>query len=609
MSKKVYVLKSVSKGGRDVDQDDANFERNLLNMSSLGIKWNTNLIRSMRGIGAEESGTADMNNATMNPGFELDSFRYHKNLAGHNEAIAFFDQSYAMRRDFLRQFALQCEIDYVIEMIANEVIVLDDMNYFAYPDTKNMKAVLKNEEGAAIIDDLNASYRRVYNAWHFNEGNDAWQWVKKLLIDGFLCFEILYKTDKKTNQATDIIGFQEIDPVTIQPTIQYDSDNNEYKVWVQYKGDTEKERTLLDSNVIYISWAKNNFISRLSYVEKLVRSFNMLRTLENSHIIWDIQNAQKRINIAVPMGTNSEQKMRTRLNELEAYYKEDIMIDNVSGELTVNGQPKFSFYKTYLTPIKNGEKVDISEIAVEGHNMNSIESLKYYWQRFIIETGIPKDRFSMIFDGSSSSAIPDQSNMTKEEYKFSLFVKRIRDIIQELVIKPTWIQFCLKRPNFATNNILRSTFGVKFIEENIFQREKERKIIESGANTISTLNNVKKMDGSPVFSTKFLLEKYMTLSEDEWKLNESYLKTEEIEMKKKKGNAQPQQDMGGGFGGTSPDMSGGFGGTSPDMSGGFGSDMGGGADGSDLGAFGGSGGIDTSGETNVESNFQSGGEV
>ena len=195
MSKKVYVLKSVSKGGRDVDQDDANFERNLLNMSSLGIKWNTNLIRSMRGIGAEESGTADMNNATMNPGFELDSFRYHKNLAGHNEAIAFFDQSYAMRRDFLRQFALQGEIDYVIEMIANEVIVLDDMNYFAYPDTKNMKAVLKNEEGAAIIDDLNASYRRVYNAWHFNEGNDAWQWVKKLLIDGFLCFEILYKTE------------------------------------------------------------------------------------------------------------------------------------------------------------------------------------------------------------------------------------------------------------------------------------------------------------------------------------------------------------------------------------------------------------------------------
>ena len=111
------------------------------------------------------------------------------------------------------------------------------------------------------------------------------------------------------------------------------------------KGDKQNQRELLDTNIIYISWAKTNFVSHFSYCERLVRSFNMLRTLENSRIIWNIQNAQKRIKIVVPIGTESDQIAKTRLRELEAHYKEDIVVDNMSGEITVNGQPKFSFAK------------------------------------------------------------------------------------------------------------------------------------------------------------------------------------------------------------------------------------------------------------------------
>ena len=42
-------------------------------------------------------------------------FRRHSNISGQNDFIAFYDQSYQMRRDFLRKFALQGEIDYILE--------------------------------------------------------------------------------------------------------------------------------------------------------------------------------------------------------------------------------------------------------------------------------------------------------------------------------------------------------------------------------------------------------------------------------------------------------------------------------------------------------------
>ena len=156
---------------------------------------------------------------------------------------------------------------------------------------------------------------------------------------------MLFRSKSNRSIANDIIGFRELDATTLQPEIRINEKGQEYRVWVINKGDKQNQRELLDTNIIYISWAKTNFVSHFSYCERLVRSFNMLRTLENSRIIWNIQNAQKRIKIVVPIGTESDQIAKTRLRELEAHYKEDIVVDNMSGEITVNGQPKFSFAK------------------------------------------------------------------------------------------------------------------------------------------------------------------------------------------------------------------------------------------------------------------------
>lgn len=601
--------------GEDV-RTNRPFEKNLLNLSSIGIKRNTSLIRSMRTLGAaapNQDGSQDNVYPGYGNGYDVNSFDIYKGMPGQNEYIALFDQNYVNRRKYLRNFALNGEIDYVLDTIANETIILDDSNYFAYPDTKSLRSRLKdNLDGKCIIDDLNASYRRVYSAWKFNEGCDAWHWLKKFLVDGFLCFEIIYKTDEHTKRATEIIGFNEIDPTTIQPSIEYDANGNEVKVWIINKDDPEKQRILPDAYVIYISWAKTNFISRLSYVEKLIRPFNMLRTVENSHMIWNVQNAQKRVNVTIPVGGgNNEVRIRTRMQEMAAYFKEDVTIDESSGELICNGQPKFQFYKTYFTPSKNGEKVEISELSAEGHDMNTTESLKYYWQRFLIETGLPKDRFSMMFGEQSSPIVTDKSQITKEEYKFGLFIKRLRDIFQELLVKPMWIQFCFKYPQFANNDILHSSIGITYVEENIFQKEKERALLEAGVNTINTLSQLKKSDGqSPVFSMKFLLEKFMMLSDDDMRINEKYLKEEEAERAKNQQQAQGGAPMGGGdsFGGADSFDGGGdsFGGGAPDMGGAPGGDEFGGGD---AGGFSEPQGFDTSGSTSVENNFEAGGEI
>lgn len=560
---KKFILKSLNKS---VENTSRRFERNLLNLSALGIKWNSSLIKQMRGIGAEDSALYSDLNAAMIYSDDRD-LRAYTNIAGQNDYIAFYDQTYQMRRDFLRRFALQDEIEYVLEAISDEVIINDDMHYFAYPDTKQLKSILKADKGKYIVDEINNAYRRVYNKFHFNESNDAWHYCKKFLVDGFLAFEIIYEDDGNGN-AKNIMGFQELDAVTLQPEIRKDSQGNEYKVWIQYKDDPERERILLDTNVIYIAWSKNCFVNHLSYAERLIRPFNMLRTIENSRVIWNVQNAQKRVKIVVPTGTQSEQKMRTRLRELEAMYKEDIVIDNMSGEITVNGQPKFPFAKTFIFPSKDGTQTEISELAVEGHDMNSTEQLKWFWQRFMIATKLPKDRFNMIFDGQEMSAIPDNNNMTREEYRFSLFIGRIRDLFSSLLLKPTWNQFCLHNKHLASSEVIKNALGLVYTEENIFTLSKEKAILEQGAALVSTLSGLKDGQNESVFSVQFLTQKFLNFSDDDWKLNKKYLEKEKEEAEKKAKEQGGQQAPGG--------MEGGFGGG--DLGGGFDSNFGGGAD-------------------------------
>ena len=562
-----YILKSLGSSIAQANQGaNRAFERNLLNLSALGIKWNSSLIKQIRTNddfdAANDTGLGNVNRS-MFAGDDLFT-RQYENLAGNNKFIAFHDQTYQMRRDFLRKFALQGEIDYVLDTIADEVIVNDEMHYFAYPNTKQLRTILKPESGKKIVDEINAAYRRIYHMFHFNESNDAWHYVKKFLVDGFLAFEIIY-SDKKSNKniASDIIGFKELDPITLQPEIRINSKGQEYKVWIINKGDKQNERELLDTNVIYISWAKTNFVSHFSYCERLIRSFNMLRTLENSRIIWNIQNAQKRIKIVVPIGTESDQVAKTRLRQLEAYYKEDIVVDNMSGEITVNGQPKFSFAKTMVFPSKEGTTTEISEIGIEGHDMNSTEQLKWFWQRFMIESKLPKDRFNMIFDGNEMSAIPDNNNMTREEYRFSLFINQIRDIYQEIVIKPTWLQFSLHNPEFAGNDVIKNSLGLDFVEENIFKLAKENAVLQISSQIIQTLSGLNGADGKPVFPMKYLCQKYLDINDDEWKLIDKMKKQEDEEAQNagNQGGAGQQTGFGGGsefgFGGGE---SGGFGG-------------------------------------------------
>lgn len=531
-----YVARKFNPG-----KEDHNKINTLINLSALSLNSSQSILQTSLALGASETAYGAIDNNNLYPyGANDDSnaFIKYKDITKTNsQNYAYYDLSYQQRRDQLRQFAQVADITTVLDTISDETIILDENNYFAQLDLDLLKLKLNSsfkgsngESADLLIKNCQKAFKIVYSTYGWDKSNDAWGYFKKFLIEGYLAFEIVVDN---LMHPTRIIGIRELDAMTLEPDIEIDPVTlKEVKIWYQYRGDANLEKKIPDSNIVYISWSSGMYgdSTRVSYLEGIIRSYTMLSQMESSRLIWNIMNSQKRVKVGVPVGGISQDKARAKLNEIKAEWNEETTIDDISGEMVVNGNPKFSFTKTYFFPKRENGEMTIEELPSEGYDMSDIAPLKYFWRRFVLATKIPANRFML--DPSSDAAHQlggDDSSITREEYAFSRFIGRIRAIYREILLKPLWVQICLMMPELANSEILKQCIGIVFNEENAFVKAKERMALKQGADIISTLSQIQVAENKPFFSMKFLIEKYLGMSEDDLALNEKYKQGEQLE--------------------------------------------------------------------------------
>lgn len=437
--------------------------------------------------------------------------------------IAYFDKDYPYKRDFLRSFALNAEIEWILDILADEAIVYDDRNFCCSLSLVNMD--LKDE----VADALRENFRKIYISHGFNNGISAWQYFRQFLIDGFLSFEIVYSDDGK-----QIVGFKELDPVSLTPSVERTPGGKTVQIWYQYYNDSVRERKLYDSQVIYISFANGNSTSRTSYVERLIRSHNLLKIMEHTRIIWNVMNASFRLKMTIPVGSRSPQKAKETLGELMTMYKEDIKLNTDSGELSINGRPNLQFYKNYLFPVQGGESPKVETINNAGPNLNVIDAVVYFFNKLKADSKIPFNRFAARSGGTVGTYKIGAESAERDEIRYNKFINRIRSIYQEILLKPLWIQMTLDYPELDSDPVFRTQLGLKFNSDNQFGESKEIEQLIKKIDFIAGLSEIKEKKGEeelPYFSQDFLIDKFLGLTNEDRRVNNIYKKKEEEEGK------------------------------------------------------------------------------
>jgi hypothetical protein len=505
--------------------------QNLSKLGNLGMEYDDMIIKNSQAIGRTESQFFNQEDT----GFtDNAAFKWTTNFQDikTRKYIAYFDKDYPSKISFLRKFSLNGEIEFILDTICDEAIVYDDRNFIAYPILDHIELKQK------VVDAIGDNFKKIYMLLGFQNGITAWQYFRQFLVEGFLAFEIVYD-----DKAKNIVGFKELDPTSLEPRTATNPDGTFKQIWVQYPNDNNMRRTLTNEQLIYISYAKGNTISRVSYVERLIRSYNILRIMENTRVIWNVMNASYRLKFIIPVGNQSQQKALNTLGQLMSYYKEEIEIDDNSGEMTINGRPKVQFYKNYMFPEKNGQSPQVESLNPSGPDFNVMESVTYFYNRLKMDSKIPYARFAFRGAPSAKNSI-DINQLERDELRFEKFLSRLRSTFQEIMIKPLYLQMILDFPELKKDREFKSNLGLTFTRENEFQEMIELANLTKRAGFIQSMSELQQTVGdetSPYFSKDFLIRRFLGLSPDEYKSNNKYKKAEEMIAKKQQSEESPEQ--------------------------------------------------------------------
>jgi hypothetical protein len=507
----------------------------LRKISNLGMSYDDMVVKQSMAIGSTESTLASVAGADLLTQTELQYALAMQDI-GPKKYVTYFDKDYIGKREMLRKFSRNGEVNFIINIIADESIVYDNKNRFCYIDTKGITSVVSDDKAEEIKSNLEEIFNHVYAAFRFNEDHQAFAFFRQFLIEGALAFEMVFD-----QMGKKIIGFKELDPSSLRPDI-IDEGGQKKKVWVQYAGNLSQERMLYDSQIIYISYARTG-VGPISYIEPLVRSFNLLRVLENSRVIWNIMNSQWRMKMVVPVGTKSPQRWVQSLSQFAAIYREDLYLDNDSGELSVQGRPNIPFYKNYIFPNKGGEQVSIDAVENGGPDLSNMDALKYFRDKMRQESNVPFSRFNQ--DGGSGTITFNADGAERDEIRFAKFINRLRSGFQEIIWKPVWTMFLLKYPELKDDIILKSSIGIKFNSDNLFEKAKKMEILQKEIDHITKLRDFKDQNDKAFFSVDWLVEQFLDFTETELKENKSLLEkaTAESEESQSEGTEESSETV------------------------------------------------------------------
>ena len=139
-----------------------------------------------------------------------------------------------------------------------------------------------------------------------------------------------------------------------------------------------------------------------------------------------------------------------------------------------------------------------------------------------MDSKLPYSRWS---EGQGNYTM-NAEGINREEIRYNKVIKRMRSSFKELITKPLYLQMCLDVKELKTDHKFSNAVGVNWYNDNVFEEIKNQELLNKRLATLNALKAVTKPDGTPYFSTDYLIKEYLKLSDEDIKKNKDYLSAE-----------------------------------------------------------------------------------
>jgi hypothetical protein len=387
-----------------------------------------------------------------------------------------------------RSMALQPEVQQAVDEIVNEAINID------YNENA-VEIVLEDTElPSKVKETISEEFENILRLLDFS--NQGYEIFQRFFVDGRLNYHVII--DEK-NLKRGIVELRYLDPRKIRLIRENDSSGRDKgtgipirKVKKEYymyseggfgsatsnpSGNTHSVsgfRIAKDSIARVTSGLMNENQSLiLSHLHRAIKPLNQLRILEDATVIYTLTRAPERRVFYVDVGNLPKAKAEQYLADMMARHKNKLTYNSTTGEF--GDQRRFmTMTEDFWFPRREGNRATEIDTLTGGASLSDNDNLAYFQRKLYKSLGVPVSRL----EPETMYSFGRVSEMTRDELRFSKFVRRLRvrfSILFDTVLEKQLILKGILTPEEWAE--VKDNIRYDFMKDNYFEELKQMEIL------------------------------------------------------------------------------------------------------------------------------------
>ena len=408
-----------------------------------------------------------------------------------------------------RDIAMYPEADAAIDDIVNEAFTVE----YERPSVSIRLDLLNVDEKIKVI--IREEFKEALHLIKFQR--KSYEMFRQWYVEGRIYFQVIID---ELNPKKGIKELRPIDAFKIKRQVvpEYDLDKRtntpvlkKVTEFFEYMpmGDQQSVIKLSKDSVVF---APSGSIDRnrgmiVGYLDKAIKPFNNLRSMEDSLIVYRIARAPERRIFYVDVGSLPKVKAEQYLRDMMNRYRNKLDYNPANGE--VNDSRKFmSMLEDFWLPRRDGSKGTEITTLPGGDNLGDLDDVNYFKEKLYQSLNVPLSRMNQ----DNNFQLGRASDISRDEIKFSKFIKRLRRQFSELFNEILRVQLVLKgvctQKEFEE---MRQYIAFDFLKDMHFEQLKNVEMLED---QLSLLGNASEYVGK-YFSLEYVRKQILGQTEED----------------------------------------------------------------------------------------------
>lgn len=369
----------------------------------------------------------------------------------------------------------------------------------------------------------------VYDVMNFSE--NGYKWFKRWLVDSELYGELI-----PNEEGDDIIGIKILPPHTTTPIYRKGSlcgyaqmvdvpVRNMEKFSNNIQGITPFEINQI-AYANYEDYGENEIDVR-GYLESAMKIYNMLKSIEDSIVIYRLVRAPERRVWNIYTGRMPKGKAEEFVKSTMKKYRYKNLYDPVSGSIDSAQNIQALSHDIWFSKDDSGQGTEVNTIG-GGMQIGELGDLEWFKEKLYKALHLPTSRW-VIDQTQGPYSAGKIGEITREEIKFARFIESLQRKFKYFILKP--FMTYLRMKGIPTEYIDKSVLDIEFTKSNLFKEYKEIELREARLGILSSVSGfITSRDNinapEALFSKEFVLKKFFKMTEEDYEENQKLIKKE-----------------------------------------------------------------------------------